>query len=70
LLNLPSWVNKKISNGMVDILGARARTGDLPPEFQQYVENPKSIPSVRSIVTAPDGWCMVESDYATAELRG
>jgi hypothetical protein len=69
-LNLPGWVNKKIVNGMVDILKDRQEKGTLPPEFGIYADNPKRIPSVRSIITAPDGFCIVESDYATAELRG
>ncbi len=69
-LNLPAWVNGKINAGMAEVLGIRKEEGRLPPEFEQFVKNPKSIPSVRSIVTAPEGWCLVESDYATAELRG
>lgn len=69
-LNLPGWVNDNINAGMADILQKRHKEGTLPEEFFKYVENPKSIPSVRSIVTAPEGYCFVESDYATAELRG
>jgi DNA polymerase I-like protein with 3'-5' exonuclease and polymerase domains len=70
LLNLPGFVNKKINSGMADILSLRREEGNLPKYFWGFEEDPKSIPSVRSIVTAPEGWCIVESDYATAELRG
>lgn len=41
----------------------------MPEEYRYLLDNPKALPSVRSIVTAPPGWCIVESDYATAELR-
>jgi len=70
ILNLPGWVNDKINAGMFEIFMLRLADGTLPEIYFKYVVNPKSIPSVRSIVKAPPGWCIVESDYATAELRG
>lgn len=69
-LNLPKWVNDKINAGMSIVLKKRLEDGSLPKEFAHWAEDPKSIPSVRSLISAPDGWCIVESDYQTAELRG
>lgn len=69
-LNLASWVNNKITNAMAEILMLRLSDGTLPPQFAKYAVNPKLIPSVRSIVTAKPYWCIVESDYKTAELLG
>lgn len=35
-----------------------------------FIKTEKDIPSIRSIVKAPPGWCVVENDYQTAEIRG
>jgi hypothetical protein len=49
---------------------------ELPEAFEQYlIQDDKgefkcSVPSIRSCVKAPPGWCFVESDYQTAEIRG
>ena len=80
-LNWPSWINKLVAEGMEEVLVARKLSGTLPEEFGKYLkwgENKKTkemewqakIPSIRSCVEAPPGWCMVESDYQTAEIRG
>ncbi len=42
--------------------------GELPERFSKYLT--AEIESVRSVFTAPPGWCIVESDYKTAEIRG
>lgn len=79
-LNWPKWVNDIIVGGMVKVLTDRRDKGSLPDEFEKYlkeVENRKTkkleitavVPSIRSCIQAPEGWCMVESDYQTAEIR-
>lgn len=67
-LNWPKWVNKKIGEGISRVLKSDVANGCLPDRFVRYLEG--DIPSLRSCVKAPDGWCMVESDYQTAEVRG
>lgn len=74
-LNWPSYVNGMISKGVADLLGTLQDRGELPEEFEKYVaKNDKdtyvaAVPSIRSCVKAPEGWCFVESDYQTAEVR-
>jgi len=68
ILNWPSWVNDKISDGIAEALKEAHEAGELPERFECYLgEKP---PSIRSCVKAPPGWCFVESDYQTAEIRG
>jgi hypothetical protein len=75
-LNWPSHVNSMISNGIADLFGKLKDRGELPAEFEKFInKNDKGdykikVPSIRSCVKAPDGWCFVESDYQTAEIRG
>lgn len=75
-LNWPSYVNSMISNGISDLFGKLKERNELPAEFEKFVVkdekgNYKSqVPSIRSCVKAPEGWCFVESDYQTAEIRG
>lgn len=40
------------------------------PDKPRKPELEAKVPSIRSCVQAPEGWCMVESDYQTAEIRG
>ena len=73
ILNLPSWVNSWISNGIKRVITLRDAEGHLPSKFRRYIE--EAIPSVRSAIGVeghPEykDWCIVESDYQTAELRG
>jgi uracil-DNA glycosylase family 4 len=73
-LNWPSYVNKRISQGVAELFHLLQQEGRLPEKFQRYYKlvdgKPVSkVPSIRSCVTAPPGWCFVESDYATAEIR-
>jgi hypothetical protein len=43
--------------------------GELPESLSKWVGvTAKKLPSIRSCVTAPEGWCLVEFDYKTAEL--
>jgi len=75
-LNWPSYVNSMISNGISDLFGKIKERGELPEEFDKFIvkdakgEYKIEVPSIRSCVKAPEGWCFVESDYQTAEIRG
>jgi uracil-DNA glycosylase family 4 len=75
-LNWPSYVNSMISNGISDLFGKLKERGELPAEFDKFIvkddkgEYKSKVPSIRSCVKAPEGWCFVESDYQTAEIRG
>jgi uracil-DNA glycosylase family 4 len=68
ILNWPSWVNDKISEGIAEALRTAKEDGVLPDRFIKYLDS--KPPSIRSCVKAPPGWCFVESDYQTAEIRG
>jgi DNA polymerase len=67
-LNWPKWVNDSINAGVKRVIETDYEEGILPKEFERY--RTEKIPSLRSCVAAPEGWCMVESDYQTAEIRG
>lgn len=81
-LNWPGYVNAMIGGGLAKLLGTLKDRGDLPAEFDKFITlNPEEkwekdgkwktkLPSIRSCVKAPEGWCFVESDYQTAEIRG
>ena len=66
-LNWPSWVNGAIAEGMREALEDAN-----PDEVDEKILDVKDtgVPAVRACVEAPEGWCIVESDYSTAELRG
>lgn len=67
-LNLPSQVNGKIKASVKALFEELEKQGKLPDRFAKYLT--QDIPSIRSTITAPPGWCIVESDYKTAEIRG
>jgi uracil-DNA glycosylase family 4 len=75
-LNWPSYVNGMISKGITSLFVKLKARNELPEAFEQYlIQDDKgefkcSVPSIRSCVKAPPGWCFVESDYQTAEIRG
>ena len=75
-LNWPSYVNSMISNGISDLFGKLKERNELPEEFEKFIAKDEKgdykckVPSIRSCVKAPEGWCFVESDYQTAEIRG
>lgn len=75
-LNWPSYVNSMIGNGIADLFGKLKARDELPVEFENFIvkddkgEYKIKVPSIRSCVKAPEGWCFVESDYQTAEIRG
>lgn len=71
VLNWPSWIHARLGSGMVRIIKTRHEQGQLPPKFEKYLNvKAKNFPTIRSIVTAKEGWCVVEADYQTAEMRG
>ena len=71
VLNWPSYVNKRISRSVVNVIKESFEDGSLPPNLMKWVEcDEKSLPSIRSCVTAPEGWVLTESDYKTAEMVG
>lgn len=71
-LNWPSYVNKRIGKVMARIIKEHVEAGTFPEELAKWrnVKDEKDLPSIRSVVKARDGWCLVESDYQTAEIRG
>lgn len=78
-LNWPSWVHKRMSEGVSKLLYTLYTEGAIPNKYKKYLSytDPTSgekikgepLPSVRSIVEAAPGHCMVECDYQTAEVR-
>lgn len=69
-LNWSSYVLEQIELGMRNTFTDLHSRQELPEKFQKYLDKNIQIPSIRSCVTAPPGWCLVESDFVTAEIRG
>lgn len=69
VLNYPSWLHVRLKSGIKRILEDRKSKGQLPTKFEKYLDT-SNIPTVRSVVMARPGWCIVEADYQTAEMRG
>jgi hypothetical protein len=69
VLNWPSYIHKRLSQGLNNIIGKRKEEGQLPPIIQPYADG-ASFPTIRSVCMARPGWCIVEADYQTAEMRG
>jgi uracil-DNA glycosylase family 4 len=67
-LNWPKYISDGLIKGVQQVLNQDERDGILPEGFRRYLNT--KIPSLRSCVKAPEGWCFVESDYQTAEVRG
>lgn len=74
VLNWPSYVTERIAKTIGRLMMKLEAAGNLPDEYKMYLPKPDSekakVPSIRSCVVAPPGWCIVESDYQTAEVRG
>jgi hypothetical protein len=76
-LNWPSYVHAGVASGISEVLKEQKAAGVLPAEFEKYLDS-KVIPSIRSVIDVTNlkplpgsnGWCLVESDYVTAEIRG
>lgn len=74
-LNWPSYVNERILDGIRKVFAILQKEGLLPREYLGYSladgeAGYVKIPSIRSVVKAPPGYILVESDYQTAEIRG
>lgn len=69
VLNWPSYLHKKVEAAFKRILTLRHEQGNLPDKFVPYLDV-SLIPTVRSCVQSAPGWCIVESDYQAAEMRG
>lgn len=71
-LNWPSYVTARIAKTVLRALKSGADDPTFPDIAKKYLDfkSEKEMKSIRSIVTAAPGWCMVESDYRTAELVG
>lgn len=68
-LNFPSYINKRVANTLGQLVNDATEEGWLPVHLEKWIGVPgDKIPSIRACVKAPDGWVMVESDYATAEM--
>lgn len=71
LLNLPSWIQGHLADGLSNIVKQRHEEGTLPERFNKYVGvKGKNFPTIRGIVMARPGWCVVEADLKTAEMFG
>ena len=71
ILNWPSYINKKLGAGLVEIIKDRKEKGQLPEKFEKYASyDGNDFPTIRSTCMARPGWCIVEADYCTAEMRG
>jgi hypothetical protein len=79
ILNLPSFVHRRIVHAIAKLFRELQLKGELPSQFERYLpplkehaQEPEEalIPSVRSGIRARPGWCLVESDLQTAEIRG
>ena len=77
VLNWASYTHEGVARGIAEVLKEQQDAGTLPDKFSAFLD-PKAIPSVRSIVGVESmppypgsvGWCLVESDYITAEVLG
>lgn len=69
-LNWPSYVNENIGRAITRALATAVKDGSLPDSLRKWadIKSEKDLPSIRSCVTAPAGYILVESDYATAEM--
>lgn len=69
VLNIPKYVNERISRSVHGVIHECFEEGTLPEELLKWVDVPSGkLPSLRSCIKAPDGWVFVESDYKTAEM--
>lgn len=70
VLNWPSYIKNVLGDGIVAVIRDRYDKGQLPSEFHKYKDlEGYEFPTVRSVCMARPGWCIVEADYQTAEMR-
>lgn len=68
ILNLPSYVNKRIQESITRAVREAHEEGELPEGLMRWV-GVENIPSVRSCFKADPGCLFVESDLQTAEMH-
>ncbi len=68
-LNWPSYLQDKVKTGIEKALRKAKEENRLPDRFHKYLTGTPVLP-LRSVVQAPPGFVVVESDYQTAEVRG
>lgn len=69
ILNWSSRVQDKIKDMIHEAIKEAHEAGELPEKLLPYLNENEILP-IRSLVQAPPGMCMVESDYVTAEIYG
>lgn len=70
-LNWPSYIGVKLGTAITEIIKKRHKEKKLPKKWGKYVDTlGKDFPTIRGICMARPGWCMVEADFRTAEMRG
>lgn len=68
-LNWPKYVSERIGRSIELVVREAHERGELPEHLMKWVGvKAKKLPSIRSCVTAPEGYCLVEFDYKTAEM--
>ncbi len=68
-LNWPAFVQERIVDGIHRALQHAHDMGELPAQLVGYLDGSRKILPLRSCVQAPEGSLIVESDFATAEIR-
>jgi hypothetical protein len=69
-LNWPKYVNKRVSRAVSKVLEMDQADNNVPEFMKSFIGmDERDYPSIRSCVTAPEGWCFTESDLDTAEVK-
>jgi uracil-DNA glycosylase family 4 len=69
VLNWPAVQNKRIALSVARCVQEAHEEGDLPENLLRWAGmDSDDLPTIRSCVQAPEGYVLVESDYATAEM--
>lgn len=71
MLNWSGYVHARLATSVERTLTLRASQGRVPDNLKKYVGvKGKNLPTIRSVSMSRPGWCMVEADLQTAEMRG
>lgn len=71
VLNWSGYVHGRLASAVEKTLTLRAGQGRVPDNLKKYVGvKGKNLPTIRSVSMSRPGWCMVEADLQTAEMRG
>lgn len=68
-LNWPSYLQERVTDGIKRALHTAHDRGELPEELTGYLDGSRKVLPLRASVQAPEGSLIVESDFATAEIR-